>query len=132
MFSWFQSILSTKLKRLQSSSNHTNACKWCSLKFVGGENYHEDCNLQGTENHLMSRIKLIPLSFPFQVVLMMIIVVLMFSVCWLPQNVYFIVTTYYPSVNTHPYIQEIYLGIYWLAMSNSMYNPIIYCIYSER
>lgn len=63
---------------------------------------------------------------------MMIIVVLMFSVCWLPQNIYFIVTTYYPAVNTHPYIQEIYLGIYWLAMSNSMYNPIIYCIYSDR
>jgi tachykinin receptor 3 len=63
---------------------------------------------------------------------MMIMVVLIFAVCWLPQNVYFIVTSYYPSVTTYPYIQEIYLGIYFLAMSNSMYNPIIYCIYSDR
>ncbi|XP_070502684.1 tachykinin-like peptides receptor 99D isoform X2 [Chironomus tepperi] len=67
-----------------------------------------------------------------KVVLMMIMVVLIFAVCWLPQNVYFIITSYYPSVTTYPYIQEIYLGIYWLAMSNSMYNPIIYCIYSDR
>ncbi|CAH2241870.1 jg16258 [Pararge aegeria aegeria] len=62
-----------------------------------------------------------------RVVKMMIVVVVIFAVCWLPFHVYFVVTSYYPSVVNYPYIQEIYLGIYWLAMSNSMYNPIIYC-----
>ncbi|CAG4918000.1 unnamed protein product [Colias eurytheme] len=62
-----------------------------------------------------------------RVVKMMIVVVVIFAVCWLPFHVYFIVTSYYPDVVNYKYIQEIYLGIYWLAMSNSMYNPIIYC-----
>ena len=30
-------------------------------------------------------------------------------------------------INVTSYIQKLYLGIYWLAMSNSMFNPIIYC-----
>ena len=29
-------------------------------------------------------------------------------------------------------IQDIYLIIYWLAMSNSMYNPMIYCYMNQR
>ncbi|XP_068631120.1 tachykinin-like peptides receptor 99D [Battus philenor] len=62
-----------------------------------------------------------------RVVKMMIVVVVIFAVCWLPFHVYFLVTSYYPEVVNYPHIQEIYLGIYWLAMSNSMYNPIIYC-----
>ncbi|XP_049694788.1 tachykinin-like peptides receptor 99D isoform X2 [Helicoverpa armigera] len=62
-----------------------------------------------------------------RVVKMMIVVVVIFAVCWLPFHVYFLVTSYYPEVVNYTHIQEIYLGIYWLAMSNSMYNPIIYC-----
>ncbi|XP_032513055.2 tachykinin-like peptides receptor 99D isoform X1 [Danaus plexippus] len=62
-----------------------------------------------------------------RVVKMMIVVVVIFAVCWLPFHVYFVVTSYYPEVVNYPNIQEIYLAIYWLAMSNSMYNPIIYC-----
>lgn len=62
-----------------------------------------------------------------RVVKMMIVVVVIFAVCWLPFHTYFVVTSYYPDVVNYPHIQEIYLGIYWLAMSNSMYNPIIYC-----
>ncbi|XP_075971381.1 tachykinin-like peptides receptor 99D isoform X2 [Anticarsia gemmatalis] len=62
-----------------------------------------------------------------RVVKMMIVVVVIFAVCWLPFHVYFLVTSYYPDVVNYSHIQEIYLAIYWLAMSNSMYNPIIYC-----
>ena len=29
-------------------------------------------------------------------------------------------------------MKEIYLCIYWLAMSNSMYNPMIYCYMNQR
>ncbi|XP_037951754.1 tachykinin-like peptides receptor 99D isoform X2 [Teleopsis dalmanni] len=62
-----------------------------------------------------------------RVVKMMMVVVLIFAVCWLPFHAYFIVTSCYPGITKAPYIQELYLAIYWLAMSNSMYNPIIYC-----
>uniref|UniRef100_A0A336MZF7 CSON011025 protein n=1 Tax=Culicoides sonorensis TaxID=179676 RepID=A0A336MZF7_CULSO len=50
----------------------------------------------------------------------------------LPFQIYFIVTSYYPEITNSVYIQEIYLGIYWLAMSNSMVNPVIYCIMNAR
>ncbi|XP_014211867.1 tachykinin-like peptides receptor 99D [Copidosoma floridanum] len=67
-----------------------------------------------------------------RVVKMMIVVVLIFTVCWLPFHAYFIVTSILPEVTDKAYIQEVYLGIYWLAMSNSMYNPIIYCWMNSR
>ncbi|XP_034943703.1 tachykinin-like peptides receptor 99D isoform X4 [Chelonus insularis] len=67
-----------------------------------------------------------------RVVKMMIVVVVIFAVCWLPFHVYFIVTPYLPEVTNEPYIQELFLAIYWLAMSNSMYNPIIYCWMNSR
>ncbi|XP_073942717.1 tachykinin-like peptides receptor 99D isoform X2 [Choristoneura fumiferana] len=62
-----------------------------------------------------------------RVVKTMIVVVVIFAVCWLPMHIYFLVTTYYPETTLYRHIQELYLIIYWLAMSNSMYNPIIYC-----
>lgn len=62
-----------------------------------------------------------------QVVKMMIVVVAIFAVCWLPYHIYFIISWRYKEINEWPPIQEVYLAIYWLAMSNSMYNPIIYC-----
>ncbi|XP_053975397.1 tachykinin-like peptides receptor 99D isoform X2 [Hylaeus volcanicus] len=67
-----------------------------------------------------------------RVVKMMIVVVVIFAVCWLPFHVYFIITSYLPEITNEPYIQEVFLGIYWLAMSNSMYNPIIYCWMNSR
>ncbi|XP_001652376.3 tachykinin-like peptides receptor 99D [Aedes aegypti] len=67
-----------------------------------------------------------------RVVKMMMVVVVIFAVCWLPFQIYFIATSYYPELTDKPYIQEVYLGIYWLAMSNSMYNPIIYCWMNSR
>lgn len=63
---------------------------------------------------------------------MMMVVVLIFAICWLPFHAYFIVMSYVPELTKKPYIQELYLGIYWLAMSNSMYNPIIYCWMNSR
>ncbi|KAJ8911952.1 hypothetical protein NQ315_012763 [Exocentrus adspersus] len=67
-----------------------------------------------------------------RIVKMMIVVVIIFSVCWLPYQLYFIVTYYFPELTHSDYIQETYLAIYWLAMSNSMYNPIIYCWMNSR
>lgn len=61
-----------------------------------------------------------------RVVKMMMVVVAIFAVCWLPFHIYFIITSYHPDIVNLPYIQDVYLAIYWLAMSNSMYNPMIY------
>ncbi|XP_017041704.1 tachykinin-like peptides receptor 99D [Drosophila ficusphila] len=67
-----------------------------------------------------------------RVVKMMIVVVLIFAICWLPYHCYFIITSCYPVITEAPFIQDLYLAIYWLAMSNSMYNPIIYCWMNSR
>lgn len=63
---------------------------------------------------------------------MMIIIVIIFGICWLPQHLYFILININSNINNHPHIQEIYLIIFWLAMSNSMYNPLVYCYMNAR
>ncbi len=62
----------------------------------------------------------------------MIIVVAIFGICWLPQHLFFIVANLRADVPELEHIQHVYLCIYWLAMSNSMYNPIIYCWMNAR
>nr|QPB70566.1 putative tachykinin-related peptide receptor III [Homarus americanus] len=67
-----------------------------------------------------------------KVVKMMIVVVSIFAICWLPYHLYFILSNLMPEIAHTDYIQETYLAIYWLAMSNSMYNPMIYCWLNNR
>ncbi|XP_011617975.2 tachykinin receptor 3-like isoform X1 [Takifugu rubripes] len=67
-----------------------------------------------------------------KVVKMMIIVVVTFALCWLPYHVYFIVTGLNKQLSRWKYIQQVYLSVLWLAMSSTMYNPIIYCCLNGR
>ncbi|RWS04626.1 tachykinin-like peptides receptor 86C, partial [Dinothrombium tinctorium] len=60
------------------------------------------------------------------VVRMLVLVVIIFAACWLPYHMYFLYVYHYPNVVHQKYTQHIYLAFYWLAMSNSVYNPIIY------
>ena len=62
----------------------------------------------------------------FQVVKMFLIIVVVFGVCWLPYHVYFIYYYHDKSIVKFKYISQIFLGFYWLAMANTMVNPIIY------
>ncbi|XP_052250662.1 tachykinin-like peptides receptor 99D [Dreissena polymorpha] len=61
-----------------------------------------------------------------KVVKIMIVVVLIFGMCWLPMHACFLLTSHYRSITEYKYIQQIYIIIYLMAMSNSMYNQIIY------
>ncbi|XP_016310634.1 neuromedin-K receptor [Sinocyclocheilus anshuiensis] len=67
-----------------------------------------------------------------KVVKMMIIVVVTFAICWLPYHVYFLVTGLNKQLVRWKFIQQIYLSVMWLAMSSTMYNPIIYCCLNSR
>ncbi|XP_042329996.1 substance-P receptor isoform X1 [Sceloporus undulatus] len=67
-----------------------------------------------------------------KVVKMMIVVVCTFAICWLPFNVYFLLQYFNIDWYQQKYIQQVYLAILWLAMSSTMYNPIIYCCLNER
>ena len=63
---------------------------------------------------------------------MMIAIVVIFAVCWLPQHTYYVATNFYPELTQSAYAQHVYLIIFWVAMSNSMYNPIMYCWMNAR
>ncbi|KAI4820906.1 hypothetical protein KUCAC02_028864 [Chaenocephalus aceratus] len=63
---------------------------------------------------------------------MMITVVCTFALCWLPYHVYFLLHQFFPEMFEERFIQQVYLGIMWLAMSSTMYNPIIYCCLNDR
>ncbi|KAM3830393.1 substance-P receptor [Vipera latastei] len=67
-----------------------------------------------------------------KVVKMMIIVVCTFAICWLPYHVYFLLQLFNGEMFSEKYIQQVYLAILWLAMSSTMYNPIIYCCLNDR
>uniref|UniRef100_A0A4W6BTW6 Neuromedin-K receptor n=1 Tax=Lates calcarifer TaxID=8187 RepID=A0A4W6BTW6_LATCA len=67
-----------------------------------------------------------------KVVKMMIIVVVTFALCWLPYHVFFLVTGLNKRLSKWKYIQQVYLSVLWLAMSSTMYNPIIYCCLNSR
>lgn len=63
---------------------------------------------------------------------MMIVVVCTFAICWLPYHIYFLLYHFFPDMFIESFIQQIYLAIMWLAMSSTMYNPIIYCCLNDR
>ena len=65
-----------------------------------------------------------------QVLHMMLIVVVVFSLCWAPWQSYSLTSIVYPAVNQWRYVNIMFFIFHWLAMSNSCYNPFIYGIYS--
>ncbi|KAK5900334.1 hypothetical protein CgunFtcFv8_025298 [Champsocephalus gunnari] len=67
-----------------------------------------------------------------KVVKMMVVVVCTFALCWLPYHVYFLLHEFFPELFEKRYIQQVYLGVMWLAMSSTMYNPIIYYCLNSR
>ncbi|XP_020296166.1 tachykinin-like peptides receptor 86C [Pseudomyrmex gracilis] len=67
-----------------------------------------------------------------KVVKMFIIVVIIFAVCWMPYQGFFIFVYHHRSFVEKSYVQHVYLSFYWLAMSNSMVNPIIYYWMNNR
>ncbi|KAL5293298.1 tkr-3 family protein [Megaselia abdita] len=67
-----------------------------------------------------------------KVIKMLIIVVIVFGICWLPLQTYNVLYVTYPEINEHHYISIIWFTCDWLAMSNSCYNPFIYGIYNEK
>ncbi|RWS05584.1 tachykinin-like peptides receptor 86C, partial [Dinothrombium tinctorium] len=61
-----------------------------------------------------------------KVIPMLIVVTVVFGICWLPYHLYFIYVYHNLHVTANEYIQHLYLGFYWLAMANSAFNPFIY------
>ncbi|ALC43134.1 Lkr [Drosophila busckii] len=67
-----------------------------------------------------------------KVIKMLIIVVVIFGLCWLPLQAYNILYVTIPEINDYHFISIVWFCCDWLAMSNSCYNPFIYGIYNEK
>lgn len=53
-------------------------------------------------------------------------VVILFGVCWLPLQTYYVTSVVFEEINSFKYINIVWFFSHWLAMSNSCVNPFIY------
>ncbi|XP_070544008.1 prolactin-releasing peptide receptor-like [Ptychodera flava] len=71
-----------------------------------------------------------------KVIKMLIVVVLMFAVCWLPLHVFNVIVAFSPKTfgdQIEQYtLRKVNACFLWLAMSNSFMNPIIYTLFNDR
>lgn len=66
-----------------------------------------------------------------KVVKMLAVITLLFMTCWLPYQAYHLFSDYIEINNPIVHV-NLTLFFYWLAMSSTMYNPMIYCIFNTR
>ncbi|CAG7817554.1 unnamed protein product [Allacma fusca] len=67
-----------------------------------------------------------------KVVRMFIVIVFLFAICWAPYHLYFIYASYDINITYKKWVRSLYLSFYFLAMSTSMVNPIIYYLMNTR
>ena len=58
---------------------------------------------------------------------MLLVVISLFALCWLPLNVYHLVSDVGASAGPTRHNSTIFLVCHWLAMSSVCYNPFVYC-----
>lgn len=75
---------------------------------------------ESTRDHRMKESKK-------KIIKMMVTVVVIYAICWLPLHIINIAGDLNPGMYDLPHMNIVWALFHWLAMSNSMYNPIIYC-----
>ncbi|XP_077999716.1 substance-P receptor-like [Glandiceps talaboti] len=91
-----------------------------------GRNLPGNTDQQRDRSHASSKRKIIK---------MLILVVLLFALCWLPLHVFMMITRFLPYIfgdTTHQdMMRKVNACVLWLAMSNSFMNPLLYCILND-
>jgi len=67
-----------------------------------------------------------------KVIKMLMMVVALFTLAWLPLQLYDVLNQIFTEINEYPYINIIWFCMHWLAMSNSCYNPFIYLLLNDK
>ncbi|KFD48005.1 hypothetical protein M514_11133 [Trichuris suis] len=67
-----------------------------------------------------------------KIVKMLTVVGTLFMICWLPYHIYFTFLMHIFAEMDFLVAQHVYMGMYWLAMSSTVVNPIVYCWMNSR
>ncbi|KAH3869386.1 hypothetical protein DPMN_032549 [Dreissena polymorpha] len=67
-----------------------------------------------------------------KIIKMLIVVVIIYAICWLPLHAITIAGDVHLTFYNLPGMNIVWTASHWLAMSNCMYNPFIYCWMNAR
>lgn len=62
---------------------------------------------------------------------LLITVVVIFALCWMPLNLYHILTDFHPDATVFRYDSTVFFVFHWIAISSTCYNPFVYCWMNE-
>lgn len=63
---------------------------------------------------------------------MLITVVFLFALCWMPLNLYHLLTDLHPNTEIFHYNSTVFFICHWIAISSTCYNPFVYCWLNQR
>lgn len=63
---------------------------------------------------------------------LLIAVVIVFALCWMPLNLYHLLTDFHPDAKTFNYSNVTFFICHWIAISSTCFNPFVYCWFNEH
>lgn len=58
---------------------------------------------------------------------LLVSVVIVFAICWMPLNLYHLLTDLHPNTKLFHYNSTVFFICHWIAISSSCINPFVYC-----